>query len=250
MAKVAVRRSTTPAPSLLANLVAYWPLSEASGARNDAHTNALHLSEVGTLGADTGLVYEQAADFDMAADNMLTRAFANAAAINPGAADAFSLVLWCRPTAFDGGPDSPNYYRLFCSLNYGSYNSGGYVFQTTAAGEFYLNLGNTTSDPGDTIAWHTGLSCTLNQWQMVAFTYDGPTGAAVARLNATSASTTNTHPFTAATSGDFYLGGRGGNSYVYDGQMGPVMFFDKVLNGTELDWLYNSGAGRTYAVLE
>lgn len=248
MAKVAVRRSVAPAPSLLANLVAYWPLSEASGnTRADAHSNGYDLTETGTLATDTGHIYAAAADFDMTADNWLTRQYANSALINFGAGDAFSLVLWCRPTAFTGGPDSPEYYRIFCSLNYGSYNSGGYVFQTTAAGQFYINLGNTMSDPVDTLGWHTGLSCTLNQWQMVAFTYDDSTGAAVARINTNTASTTNTHPFVAASSGDFYVGGRGNGQYVYDGMIGPFMFFDKVLNATELDWLYNGGVGRAYA---
>jgi hypothetical protein len=252
MAKVAVRRSTTPAPSLLANLVAYWPLSEASGQRNDLHTNALHLSEVGTLGADTGLVYANAADFDMTADNALTRLYANVAAINWGPGDAFTIVVWCYPTALTGGPDSPDYYRYLYSLNGGSYNGGGYRMQTTSAGQIYIEMGNTGGDPGDTISWHVpDVALSLNSWQMVTFSYDGPTGAAACSRNAgTASTTTNTHPFTAATSGNFMVGCSATPAYVWDGRIGPLTMFDKVLSASEITWLYNSGAGRTYAVLE
>lgn len=243
MGKVMAARTL---PALKASLLAYWSLQEASGSRADRHTNGYTLTEVAATGSAAGLVYAAAADLDMAADGCLTRARADCALINFDATDSWTYVVWAYPTAFTGGPDTPAYYRMIVSMNYGSGFSGGYKLQTTASGQIYLVTGD---DDGSGWGWHPPIYCTLNQWQMIAWGYDGPTGNSYVRINLTSVSDARPDPadFASATAGAFYIGGRGNGEHVYDGMLGPIAVFGKVLSEAELDWLYNGGDGRAYA---
>lgn len=248
MAKVAVRRSVvTPAPALLASLLAYWPLSEAGGQRYDLHANALHLSEVGTLGAATGLVYLNAAAYDMDTDHGLTRSLAQSALLNFDSTTPFTIAVWLYLTDNTGGPDSPDYYRTILSLNGGSSFGGGYHIQTTNGAQIYFAIGKTGGPPQYT--WHTPHYLMLNQWSLFGLAYAD--GIFTAYLDASDASDNlGAYAFTAATSGAFYVGIKGGNAQVWDGRMGPLLVFNKALDASEFAWLYNAGAGRTYAALE
>lgn len=249
MYPVAARgRATNGRPSLLKNLVAYWPMNEVSGSRADAQENGLHLTDENSVSSGTGLAYANAADFDMATDQWLWRARADSAAVN--FASSFSIVAWTFPTAFTGGPDSPSYYRMIVSMNYGSGFTGGYKIQTTASGQLYLVLGGNGNQGW---SWHVDAPyCTLNQWQMVAWTFNYATGDVACGLNGNLATTVNPNPeyFKPANSGVFSIGGWvEGASHVFDGRIGPVAMWDRPLTSSEIMWLFNGGAGRAYEVL-
>ena len=248
--RVAVRLATAPpppAPPLLTDLLVYWPLSEASGNRSDLHTNGYTLTQVGTLGSAAGHVYDLAGDFDMDTDHGLTRARADAPLINFDSSTPFTIVTWMLLDNVSGGPDSPTYYRTLVTFNAGSSWTGGYHIQTTAGGQIYVSLGKTgsvehyTNHVADSVL-------ALDAWHMFAWTHDA--GELVYYLDGSIIDTdTNAYPFVAAIEGNFYIGIRYGSVQVWDGQIGPVAMFSKALGKAELDWLYNGGAGRSYAEL-
>lgn len=251
----AITRGTSTSPSgalaspFLIGLVTYWPLSEASGNRADVGGNAYTLTDTGAVPSADGVLYAKAADFDMTVDKYLTRARADAALINFGVADAFTLAAWVYPTAWSGGPDAPDYYRTVMSFNGGSSIDGGYRFISTSGGQLYVKVGS-SAGIGFGFAWHTGLTFTLDQWQLVIVAYDGPSGAAVARINTSQATDTNADAanFIAATDGNFSIGAQEDVSgHVYDGRIGPAMIWSRVLSSAEMTALYNSGAGWPYA---
>lgn len=242
------RTATRGRPLLLENLVAYWPLDALSGTRNDAHTNGLHLTDENSVSSGAGITYAAAADYDMTIDQWLWRAHADSAAVN--FASSFSIVAWTYPTAFTGGPDSPAYYRMIVSFNYGSGFNGGYKIQTTAAGQLYLVLGGNSNQGW---SWHVDAPyCTLNEWQMVAWTFDYATGDVACGLNGNLATTVNPNPefFKPASSGVFSIGGWvEGAVHIFDGRIGPVAMWNRTLTLSEIGWLYNGGQGRAYETL-
>lgn len=242
---ISTRRSILSVNGLLDGLAAYWPLAEASGTRNDAHGNALHLSDYGSVTFGTGLVYASAAAYNMATDQWLYRDRASSAAIN--FSGSFSILAWTYPTAFDGGPDSPSYYRMIASFNYGSAFGGGYKIQTTSAGQIYVALG-ANSNQGWT--WHVpGPNCTLNQWQLIAWTFDYASGVVAAGINGELQTTVNPNPayFKPASSGEFSVGAySGGAAHVFDGRLGPLAMWNRALTQSEIYAFYNNGAGVTY----
>jgi len=220
-------------------------MDEAAGDRADAHENGYTLTDSGGgVGSAAGLVYANAAVFAEGVDDYFTRARADSALINFSSSTAFTMAYWIYPTSFAGGPDAPNYYKTWASFNGASSFTGGWYIMSTNAGQAYIQFGKTGGPPQ--FQWHTGLTCTLNGWQLVAVTHDS--NAVVAYRNGSTTETTNAFAFTAATAGAFEVGIRSSN-YNMDGRMGPVAMWNRALSVAELDLFYNGGAGIAYADL-
>lgn len=90
---------------LLTDLVAHWDLSEASGQRNDSHTNALHLTDNNTVGSGTGVDgVSTCASFDHTASEYLSRA--DNVLLDPED-QHFTVNFWVRRT--NGSSTYPGY---------------------------------------------------------------------------------------------------------------------------------------------
>jgi hypothetical protein len=76
---------------LLTALIAYWPGDEASGNLLDAHTNALHLTDVNTVTNNTGKVYATARQYTAANQEYHNRA--SEALLQIGDVD-FTIASW------------------------------------------------------------------------------------------------------------------------------------------------------------
>ena len=87
--------------TLTDGLVAYWPLDEASGTRADSHSNSLDLTDNNTVSQGTGHVYANAADFEEATREYLSRASTDL--LQPL---SFSISLWIKPEDL-AGPVTP-----------------------------------------------------------------------------------------------------------------------------------------------
>jgi hypothetical protein len=232
-----------PAPTLLSSLIAYWSCNEEGGTRADSHENGYHLSASGTVGTATGLVYPKAALFDMTVDGALSRLRAASPLINFDSSTPYTFAAWLYLTSESGGPDTPTFYRYIMGMNGGSSFGGGYQVFSTSGKQLFMTLGKTGGPPQ--YSRHLNLYLTLDTWSLFTWSHDA--GALTWRLDGASDSDTNTYPFVAANSGDFFIGAKFGNLNVWDGRMGPIMFFNKALDATEYQWLYNGGAGQTYA---
>lgn len=231
---------------LLNGLVTYWALDEDSGNRADLHTNGYTLTEVGTVSNAAGLVYAKASLFAMADDMALMRTRANAALINFNKTTPFTVMAWTYPTAFTGGPDTPQYYRNIFSFNFASYNSGGWQIMTTGNGQLYLGLGS-TGGIGTDYTWHIPAPYrVLNQWNFIVISRNGTT--ITARQDATvQTDIDGLDTFASASAGDFYIGTRAGTTNVFDGRLGPMAIWNRALSSADMDALYNAGAGLPYA---
>jgi len=243
-----------PGNGLLNGLLVYWPLSEESGNRADLHSNGYTLTEGGTLGADTGLVYPKAAVFAAGADNYLTRALAGCALINFSAATPFTIAVWCYPTAFDTGADAPTYYRQILNMNLASPFGGGYLLQSTTTLDAthysaYVQIGKTGGPPP--FSHHTGmpLGFVANAWHLVAITHNA--NVFVYYMNGNTETDTNEIAFTAASGGELSIGIRSPSTPTqnYDGRLGPIAMWNRALSVAQLNAFYNAGAGMAYAQL-
>lgn len=208
------------------NLVAFWPMDEASGnSRLDA-VGSIDLAETGgTIASATGLVYANAADFEKADSRYLLAS--SAGALHPNNADkAFSLGLWVKPeslTDFDGLISTNNsttfdlVYRDSTRLRWAvAGTEQDYTTTLTTGNWFFIVVGY--SDSGNTM--------------FVSVNGAAKTSAANANSRSTSATT--------------FSVGRSSIPQYFDGIIGPVMWFDTILSDTRISDLYNAGAGVVY----
>ncbi len=214
--------------SVITSLVSYWSLEEASGTRNDSHGTS-HLTDNNTVGSATGLV-GTAADFEQ--DNSEYLSIADNVGLSTGDID-FSFAGWVYletnvgfPVLFSKGPAGVN---------------REYVF--------YLAFGVPQWEATGTIAWGSSLS--NGAWYHVVVWHTATTGSPANQLGIV---INNGTPVTGSTTGsgldgsdDFQLGAANSQSLYWDGLVDEFGFWKKVLTPTEITWLYNSGAGRSYA---
>jgi len=86
--------SLTSMPSLLTNMLAYWDLSEASGQRNDSHSNSYHLSDNNTVLSAAGVGAGQtSALFNRPTNEFLN--YEDTQALTPGTGD-WTTSVWVR----------------------------------------------------------------------------------------------------------------------------------------------------------
>lgn len=236
--------------ALIDNLVAFWPLDEASGTRDDAHSNNYVLTDNNTVTSSTGLVYGTAAEFEVLNAEYLS--VSDNANLSGGAGKSFTIAAWVKidTTGTNRGVlgkgeagngfeytlyfnDGPQRFRWRVASATGEANAtfvdqgggsgGGSV---PSAGTWYL-----------LVVWHNATADEIG----IATSVDG---IGTAYTTAYSSDVWN-------SGGDFEIGAWGPYFRTYfDGLIGPVMFWSgRVLDSSERTALYNSGAGLTYAAL-
>jgi hypothetical protein len=205
------------------DLMSAWEMDEASGSALDSHGSE-DLTEGGTVGTGTGIVYGTARDFE-AGDS--TDAFTcDPSGFDPGNTD-WTFEVWFRKESNSGTILAGNGSAAFQLFDFGGtvyLNSGGVASQ--------FNVGSVSS-----AAWHQVFvyhDATNNLFGMVL---DGGSPA--------TSSTGGSAPASWGT--NLTVGNSGG--LPFDGLIGPVRLWNRLLSGAEKTELYNAGAGRTYAYI-
>ena len=214
---------------LLTGLVAYWPLSEASGNAIDLHSGGLTLTAQNAPGAAAGQVYATARTF-----NGTSQYFSRAVSADVQPADQMIIAAWIYPASFvsprrpilalQGAVDTP--YIMYLD------GTGKPAFVLFAGGTNY----------GQLIA---GAGISLNAWSFVLVEFERPT----MRLSINDgAAKTLSWNYSAATGiGNFNLGRETVARY-FDGRIGTVaMWKNRTLSAADRASLWNGGAGLAYA---
>jgi hypothetical protein len=232
--------------ALITNLVSYWKLDEAAGARADSQgTN--NLTDTNTVTSVAGII-NNAARFT--AVNLEDLSVADNASL--AFTTALSTSFWVRQT--DVGIN-----RAFI---------GKWTYATD--GEFAIQSGSVTASDISifltNIAGNDGTQCLMTfspgmvagNWYHVAVVYDGSLAGDANRLKVW---VNNTAQTLVATSGSvvatirdgtatFYLGRFGGTLTRYlNGDMDEVGIWNRALTATEVGQLYNGGAGLAYPLV-
>lgn len=212
---------------LLDNLIAYWNLDEASGTRYDSHTNGLHLTDNNTVGASSGGGPDggDAALFVAANSEYLSRTSESLLKIGD---EDFTFSLWVYTATVNK------------TLIYKANAEYRLDYVSTALGKFSFEMNN--------YAVIANVAFTsYSTWAFVVVTHDSA-------ANTLSISVNNGTPVTVGTGGNYPANQSnafriGGGQFFMDGRMAYIGYWKRVLTSDEHTWLYNSGAGRTFAAL-
>ena len=222
-----------------ANLVSYWALTESSGTRADSAANGNDLTANNSPGGSVNGV-------DLNGTNQ-TLSIADASQTGLDMSQSFTLVCFATPDTLSGDR------CLFNKANFGTGTDLSYLLYMRASGklQFYCPdaSGNVTNP--DT----TNVVMTANTEKHIAAVFDHTTpttpviyidGSSVSLTNNSTANTGSTRN----SAQDFTIGAyEVNNAYTayFNGEIKQAMVFNKALSSAEVTWLYNSGAGRSYA---
>lgn len=240
------RRAAAAGNGLLNNLVAYWPLNEASGDALDAHTNALHLTDVNTVTSAAGKVYATARQYTAANSEYHQRA--DDAYLSLGDTD-FTFTAWCYLDS-KLALDMP----IVSKYETGKIEYGGLIYWPTDK-RFRTGVGNGTT------GWIAGQSATASgepataTWYFLVGWHDSV-------ANTLSISVNNGTPQSTATAGVpgdntavFMIGAYALSpvTFKWDGRIGPVALWKSaaggggVLSAAQRTALFNAGNGLAYS---
>jgi len=216
---------------LLAATVAYWSLDEGSGLmRADSHSGGYDLTdtdEVDSVSAKNS----NGASFDATASDL---SLASAPVLQFGGKDR-SVSFWCR------------FYEVSSTQSllskWESANDSREVAIRLNAGAieliWYENGG------GNDIRFSHTTSVLAGVTYHIAFGRRNSDGQMFISVNA--AAETEFQTSSNSGSGNLYLGSLGPSLNSLDGWLDEVAVFDKYLSATDIENLYNSGAGLFYA---
>ena len=138
-----------------------------------------------------------------------------------------TINMWVRATTSLGVASRPIFdYAGFYKLSIESSDSG-----TTTN-----RIGFAGSSLGSTQATST---LSANVWYMVSVAFQ-PSGTCTVFVDGTSVGTFTSAAFTAPASTNYLtIGTNTGRTLFYNGQIGPVLFYNRMLNSTEVQQVYN-----------
>lgn len=212
------------------NLCAYWKLDETTGNRADSH-GSFTMETNGSVGYVSDGIQGNAADCDGA---QFLKTIAYSAGTLFGASGPFTMAGWVRPSSSIAG-----FQTFVYALDGGNF----ILMRFTAAGDISLLIWDTT--------WVEcglyGHNITDDAWHFVAFGIDGSNKGFIkvdGNARDTDAATLSTQANRATNTKLTQFGS--GNPF---GDLDEWGIWKQALTDEELDWLYNSGAGKTYADL-
>lgn len=241
-----------PTFNLLNNLVAFYEFGGSAGSDViDSHGNADTLVDFNTVGRVAG-VNGTAADFNIANDQYFW--------ISPAAGNVFefagdfSMCAWIYIVALPSKGGGACYQFIF------SRPSGykGYSFRVAAIGsEIPASISSDNPVPASAIS-HSDLPgsgvgswwfvCMVNKASVQIESWFNSDGV----MAQTPVVSPIAYTFTQTVAGyaDTFIGRQGTSATSGRLYIDSIAVFNKALAEDELNWLYNSGSGRTYAALE
>jgi len=218
--------------TLLTDLIAWWPMDETSGTRNDSHTNALHLDDNLTVLYDTGKV-SNAANFARTNAEFLDRA-ASDSELNPSG--DLTIAGWLKPATFLVTAS------IFSKYATAGNQRGWHMHVGTDGSAAFIASADGTA--ASNCVWSANL--VVDTWYHFLCYYDGTANEIGIQVdNGTAVTTSFTGPINASTS-PFHLGRLPATSNYYDGLMDEVAVWSRLLTSDEKATIYNSGAGTGY----
>jgi hypothetical protein len=219
--------------SLLTNLDHHWRLTD-DGTWADSVGGGTALTESGTVGAATGLVYANAADFPTTANN--DDLLSNSVAAG-GGNTAFTAAVWVRLDAVNGSVTSA--FALTARAS-GSTSWFVSVNTTVTAGDSKVRA-RFDDVGGDQVSVQSAADLSVNTWYRLAVRFDPTADTWTLSVNGTHGTPVATGAFFPRSGVDsFTVGG------FLDGRVGPVDLWSRALSDAELDAHYNAGAGLPY----
>lgn len=217
------------------NLIAYWPLDEASGVRADAHgTN--DLADNGTVAQGAAIVQGNSADFT---PNQFLSIASNAD-LSTGDID-FTFAGWVVFDSFTGAP------AILGKDNGGAgereYGLYGYTSGTNRLR--WVVSSNGTGEQGAVEI--TGLTTATPYF--VVCGHDSVNDVTFMSVNDGAMTTTAWSGGVRAGTGQFRLGDVPLTSLYMNGRLDEWGFWKRVLTSAEITELFNAGAGRTYSYI-
>ena len=217
-------------------LVSWWPLDEASGPRADSHGSNT-LTDVNTVGSAAGKV-GTAADFETSSAEELT--IADNASLSVGGNGPLTVAAWVYAESM--GDDRGVI---------GKWNADGagseYVLAAYNVG--FVFAAQNSSDTQVTIFESTVGAPAPATWYYVVAWYDPADGKLRIQVNNQTASVSAASLSGGIRDGTehFRVGGYNALSPRWDGLIDEAFIAKRVYTADEREWLYNSGAGRSYA---
>lgn len=215
---------------LLTGLVGYWGLDEASGNALDKHSGGLTLTQNGTSGTNTGIVYATARTFSG------TQWFRrnSESALQTGNID-FAIAAWVYPA------DVAN-RSIVGKFNYSTNNREfGLIHESTLV-QFVVS-----ADGSGTLTRVQKSLPTMSAWHLYIAWHDATADKIYLQIdNGTPAEQAHsTGVFVGASPFDIgYLYG----VYSWSGRIGPVaMWKNRTLSAADRSLLWNGGAGLAYS---
>lgn len=234
--------AAAPGNGLLTDLVAYWKLDEASGDALDIHGSHT-LAAVNAPGTGVGKVYTTARELLLAS----AQKFQSACEAVRTIAGPFTLAWWEKPYTYTG---VGGHYNAIFDTGMGG-GSGGLSVIHTHDGTIVLYLQYDGAYTGHDWSAHTVQMPTLNAWNYSIWTYNGATpGTITYQLNGGDVLTYTWADY-AMTAGradlQVRIGDTPGAGAYFDGLIGPIAIWTRVLSADDRAALWNNGDGLTYA---
>lgn len=143
---------------------------------------------------------------------------------------AYSVIAWVRFTSHPAN----GYYQIFGKQDNGaSPREIAIYLNSNGSGTYFIHDGTSIQFNSNTFTLST------NVWYMISYTA-ALNGTNVAYTDTTSRGTVSNGSKNYTTSALIQIGGGyGDNNYYFNGQLGPVLFYNKQLSGTEVEQVYN-----------
>ena len=235
---------------LLNNLIAYWPGDEVAGNALDAHTNALHLTDINTVTSNPGNVYLLARQYTRA--NVEYHRHIDDPLLSCGNTD----ITWAAWVYLGSKPGTQ--MRIMAKHDGASIAGSEYALSWINTTDRFRLEGYLSPATTPTVSATTFGAPALGTWYLVIAHHDAvndqlgisvndgviDTAALVGGLNDT---------VTVFNIGNWANNGAGTNCW--DGRIGPSAMWKSaaggggVLTAAQRTALYNGGAGLTYAEL-
>lgn len=214
--------------ALTDNLVGYWSLDEASGARADSTANGYNLSDNSAVGSTTGKVG------GCATFNGTTQFLNRASNANLQLGDVdFSFACWVYPLSIG---------TTQCVAS--KRDTLEWELRLEASGTLRLFFG----DNAISVLANTFGALSTGTWYHVVVWHDATANLIGISVNTTADTAADTGSGAAAHNGDFRIGAESGTTF-FNGRVDEAGYWKRVLTSTERSTLYNGGAGLAYADL-
>lgn len=241
---IASGRGIALSRGLITNLGGWWEMDEVSSNRANSLPNGPKLIDVNSVGSALGCDgIGNAADF-VAASSQYLRC-GNTAALSPNGAIPFTVVFFLRETTISTQRHIYQGNGLSAAVDeYSVFTLSNRIQMRISNGAGYTTLVYGIVNP-----------ILINTWYFVAAWRDVVNNVIGVRLNAL-ASATASFPGSSNvpnTGSEFTVGAlnaNGARSDFTNGRIDKAGFWkNRLLTSAELDFLYNSGNGRSYAEL-
>lgn len=222
--------------TLAVGLAAFWELEEASGNRADSHTNGYTLTDINTVGQQTGKV-GNCTQHEAASSEYLTITDAAAPLLSMGSGVSLTVAAWTYIN--DGSTD-----RFILSKSDGGSGTEYALYYAPIFFRFRIHDGTASVDVDNNASG--GMA--VDTWFLCIARLDIDAGKITLRVNNNTRTETTTARFAQNGASDFRIGAQHNASlFPMQGRIDQGMVWRRALTDAEESYLYNGGAGRSYA---